>query len=269
MHNPVPLDVAAIEREIGGLVVGSSLQYLAEVDSTNEQAKRLMAADWQNGTAILTDFQRAGKGRQERPWAAPRGSSLLLSVVLDRPRLALPSDSVMAASLAVAEAIERDTGLSVTLKWPNDVLCRGGKVCGILSEYVELRSRPAVILGIGVNCNFDPSTQPELPPTATSLERELGKPVHRERLAAALFNRLDLWYGDLTKDPDTVFAVWSSRLDTVGHPVIVQDASGTWNGIATGVQRDGGLGVRTESGEVRTLYAGDVSIRKPSAFTIP
>ena len=75
MTIPVPLDVAAIARETGGLVVGSSLRYLAEVDSTNEQAKRLMAADWQNGTAILTDFQRAGKGRQERPWAAPRGTA--------------------------------------------------------------------------------------------------------------------------------------------------------------------------------------------------
>jgi BirA family biotin operon repressor/biotin-[acetyl-CoA-carboxylase] ligase len=218
---------------------------------------------------ILTDYQRAGRGRAGRSWTAPPRSSLLLSAVLDRPTASLPADVVMAASLAAAESIELVSGLRPELKWPNDLLYRGRKLCGILAEYVDREARPAVILGIGINVNLEPQAVAGIVSTATSLQRELGKPLSRERLAIALFKRLDLWYRDLTKDPDTVFAVWSSRLDTVGDPVIVRGDNGTWNGIATGVQRDGGLRVRSDTGDDCIVYAGDVSIRRPPAFTTP
>lgn len=266
IDNLPALDPDTIRAGLTASVVGSRLLYVAAVDSTNRLARDLSRTEWTNGLVILADHQQEGRGRQGRTWTAPPRTSVLLSVLLETPADARPLETVMAGALAVADTIAFEAGLPVALKWPNDVLIGGRKVCGILAESVQ-PGGGRVILGMGINGNFDPAEYGEIPAHATSLQRELGRPVPRERFVAALLNALDLWYRNLTHDPDDVFDAWVSRLHTVGRRVTVSDQSGSWQGVATGVSQEGGLCVRDVSGEVRTVYAADVSIRDLEDYT--
>jgi BirA family biotin operon repressor/biotin-[acetyl-CoA-carboxylase] ligase len=256
------LNLERVRVDCQHIAIGSDLRYFPQVDSTNRVARDLPPGSWKSGTVILTDYQRAGRGRRDRTWLAPAGTSLLLSVLLEAPARALPADSTMMAALATADAIRDCTGLDPALKWPNDLLLCGCKVCGILTEHAVQNGINRLIVGIGINVNFDPTVIPNLPPRVTSLQCELGQTVNREGLLAGLFKSLDLWYGYLTWDPDSVYAAWAGRLETVANSVVVSDASGSFSGRATGVRRDGALLVRDDEGETHVVYAADVSVRQ-------
>jgi BirA family biotin operon repressor/biotin-[acetyl-CoA-carboxylase] ligase len=256
-----PLDIDRVAHGVATLSLRPHLVYVPSADSTNRVARDLPEGAWHHGTSILTDFQEAGRGRQGRGWVSPPGTSLLLSIVLVPPPHVSPPDIVMAAALAVADTVASVTGLPAALKWPNDVLVGGKKVCGILAEYADEGSRRRAILGIGLNVNFDPATEGIA--DATGLSAELGAPLDRESCAISLFRALDMWYGALTEDSDSVFAAWEARLETVGRQVVVIESKVTWQGIAIGVARNGGLRVEDGDGNTRVVYAGDVSVRTP------
>jgi BirA family biotin operon repressor/biotin-[acetyl-CoA-carboxylase] ligase len=261
------LDVAAIRAAVRCGAIGSDLRYLPSIDSTNRLARDLRDGSWRHGTVILADYQRAGRGRRDRSWMAPPGSSLLLSILLRATPDVRLTDAVAVAALAACDAIRDVTGLQAPVKWPNDILVDGRKVCGILAELATRPGAAKLIVGLGMNVNFDPSDVPDLPPATTSLQQASGRTVSREELAAALFNGFDLWYGYLTREPETVFGAWASRLDTIGRPVLVSDIRGTWQGMATGVQRDGALLVRDSEGTTHGIYAADISVRQLEGFT--
>ncbi|HEX6510434.1 MAG TPA: biotin--[acetyl-CoA-carboxylase] ligase [Chloroflexota bacterium] len=263
------LNVDAVRKRTRGLTIGSDMRYQPSVDSTNRLALELPDGDWRTGTVIITDFQEAGRGRTGRSWVAPPESSLLLTVMFRRPTATSSVDYVMLAALAVRDAIQRVTGLTVALKWPNDVLVCSRKVCGILSEHVCERSGDRIVVGIGVNVNLAEHGSEIIPPSATSLDRELGMPVNREELTVALMETLNLWYGVLTHQSDGVYRAWSAALKSVGREVLVAEPAATWTGTAIEARRDGGLIVRTADGLTRTVYAADVSIRDPEDFTTP
>ena len=167
---------------------GSEYRYAELCTST----QRLLGPEDAEGTVAVAEEQSEGRGRLGRKWDAPPRTSILVSVLLrppvDPPRL--PELSLVAGG-AVAEAISEVTGIEPTIKFPNDVLVSGRKVAGILAESSEGR----VVLGIGVNAN---QTQGELPPDAqtepTSLRIELGKPVERAPLLAAILIQLERAY---------------------------------------------------------------------------
>jgi biotin-(acetyl-CoA carboxylase) ligase len=119
-----------------------------------------------------------------------------------------------------------------------------------------------MILGIGLNVNFDPEVDPALRGSATGLSVALGREIDREALTSALFRYVDLWYRDVTDSPDVLRAAWISRLRMLGASVVIQDALGTRQEIAESVQPDGGLVVRAADGTRRTVYAADVSLRR-------
>jgi BirA family biotin operon repressor/biotin-[acetyl-CoA-carboxylase] ligase len=173
----------------------------------------------------------------------------------------------MLGSVAVADALHDITSVDASIKWPNDVLLSGSKTCGILVENVRRSGRPYVIVGVGLNVNMGIRELETLGPGATSLSHYLGTCVSRERVAVGLFARLHMWYRCLQRDPDALFQAWTSQLDTPGRSVMVEDASGTWHGVAIDVRRDGGLRVRKDDGETRTVYAANVSIRPIEDFT--
>lgn len=251
--------MARIAQATSGLAIGSELRYFPEVDSTNRLAAELAPGHWRSGTILLTDFQTGGRGRRGRRWIAPAGTSLLLSLFLDLGGLPAPPEAMMMAALAVADAVSEHTSLNCDLKWPNDVLVCGRKCCGVLAEY--LGTEPGrLIIGIGINVNFDPQIA-GLPRTATTLSAQTGHPVSREDLAIRLCKWLDLWYRSFTVSPDDVFVAWASRLDIVDRSVQVSDSDGSWSGVVTAVRRDGALTARRDDGVVRTLYAADVSVR--------
>lgn len=170
--------------------LGRPYLYLRECEST----QRLLPDDAPEGAVAVTDHQTGGRGRLGRSWLAPPGTSLLFSVLLvpPVPPERLPELSLVAGR-AVADAIAAATGLAPTLKFPNDVLLGGRKVCGILAE----ASGGRVVLGIGLNVNQrDDELPAETVTPPTSLRVELGEPVPRARLLVAVLESLERAYDD-------------------------------------------------------------------------
>jgi len=248
-------------------VFGSRLLYFSEVDSTNRIVRELAPEEWRTGVVAITDFQTAGRGRGGRGWSSPAQSGLLMSTLLELPAAAEPADAIMFAALAVADALRISTGMDVDTKWPNDLLVKGRKVCGMLAESVNRNGRRWAIVGIGINVLAAPTLDATSRYAVTSLSEEAGSALDRESLAVGVFRQLDLWYRCLTQGPDGVFAAWSARLRMIGSDIIVQDGSGEWRGRALGARRDGALLVRHVDGTLRSVHAGDVSIGAAEGFT--
>jgi BirA family biotin operon repressor/biotin-[acetyl-CoA-carboxylase] ligase len=261
------LDVARLRERLAELCVPFDLIYIAEVDSTNRVLTRMDVRQIHHGISIITDFQSAGRGRLDRSWIAPPCSSVLLSIALALPVGCRATDTPAVGALAIADAIGSATGQMTDLKWPNDVLIGGRKVSGVLVEIVRRGATHYAIIGLGINVNLDGVELMELGASATSLSRELGRPVCREDVVSQLFVALDMWYRCLQRDSESLHTSWRARLGTIGSVVVVADGLGDWEGLATDVRRDGGLVVRKDDGDERTVYAGDVSVRPVEGFT--
>lgn len=257
------LSAAAIQDGLETKVIGRNLVYWPEVGSTNERARQLARSGAPEGTLVITDFQKSGRGRLDRRWEAPPGSSLLLSLVF-RPSLAPHQIQrlTMICGLAVVDAVESETGLKVDLKWPNDVVVRGGKLAGILTEIELVGERvDFAVVGIGLNVNFDPVQLPgDLLAPATSLSHLLGHAVPRLPLLWRLLHSIDARYMMLTSG-DSPHAEWTQRLAGLGQPVVVSTTTSRLEGVAEGVNVDGSLLVRLQDGQLETVVAGDVTLR--------
>jgi BirA family biotin operon repressor/biotin-[acetyl-CoA-carboxylase] ligase len=235
---------------------GSVRHELGEVDSTQEIARRLADAGAPEGTVVVAEHQRAGRGRGGRAWLDRPGENLLFSLVL-RPALnaaATPQLALLAA-VAVAEAIENATALAPAIKWPNDVLLEGRKVAGILAEAASFGDASThVILGIGLNVN-QRDFPPDLAPRVTSLAQRIGHAVDRRRLLELLLERLERWYDAyLARGFTAIGPEWSRRAVTPGQTV----TTGRLRGTALALDRDGALLVRDGSGRTHRVVAGEV-----------
>lgn len=251
-----PLDVVALREGLASARLGHPLIYLPEVGSTNTYASELAREDTAEGTLVMTDHQIAGRGRVGRVWKAMPGQQLALSLIL-RPTFP-PHFLVMASALAVAEAIETLTDARPEIKWPNDVLLAGRKVCGILIE----TSDGVAILGMGVNVGGSLDDDPELASRATTLAEATGRAVSREALAVEIIRRLDARYTMLLEDGDTELrrlrADWRERLVTLGRHTTIHQRETTLAGLAEDVDDDGALLLRTDDGRLTTVLWGDV-----------
>jgi len=257
-----PLDPARLRGELlepGAL--WQTLDVVAETGSTNADLAARARAGEAAGAVLITDFQSAGRGRLGRTWTAPPGTSIAMSVLVHPHDVEttrwtwLP----LLAGMAVVEALRRAAEAHAVLKWPNDVLVDGRKICGILAERVETPSGPACVLGLGLNVHL---LEDELPvPTATSLavlnpSRVMGRnPLVTTilRAFAALYSQWE------TSDDDTAFAIsYVKRCDTIGRRVRVSLAGDrVVEGEAEAIDRAGRLIVRTDAGP-ETFGAGDV-----------
>lgn len=237
-------------------------RYSARTGSTNDDAAEWLAQDAPDGALVLADEQLAGRGRYRRLWQAAPGSSLLLSVIL-RPPLpaeALPRVTLLGA-VALAETLAA-LGLTPGIKWPNDVLLGGRKVAGILAEAAWQGAQlQGVVLGIGLNIRQD-----ALPPDraaafhATTLEAELGHSADRGALLADLLARLDGWRPQLAAP--ALLDAWRARSVTLGRRVAITSGEERLAGVAEDIDAGGALLLRLESGEVRRLLAGDVTLHE-------
>ena len=230
------------------------------VDATGSTNADLMArADEPGivGTVRITTDQTAGRGRHARVWEAPRGTQVAISAVLpagDAPdRLGWLS---LATGTAAAHAIDRATGLSAVLKWPNDVLVDGKKVAGILAEYASAPGGGIVVVGIGINTEMSAE---ELPvPTATSLRIATGRAVDVAAVATEYLLALadQRWPDDI----DAVAADYRDRCDTLGRRVrLALPGDKTIVGTAVDIDADGRIVVEDDHGHRTTAAAGDVT----------
>ena len=226
------------------------VRWLPEIDSTNRYLMDEARAGAPAGLVVVADHQTAGRGRLGRTWVAPPGASLLVSVLLapmvpvDRRHLL-----VMTAGLAMAEAVEAETGVVAGLKWPNDLLVGNRKLAGILAE----AAGDVLVVGIGVNLEWH-SVPDELAAIATACNLEGGRPTSRESVLTTFL----AGYSARLNDLDTARRDYEARLLTLGRRVRVEQAGGVLTGIAQGVDASGHLVLRIDDGTVVTVAVGDV-----------
>ena len=243
---------------------GRSLLYMDEVDSTNNLIKQLAEQGAGHGTLAVADAQTGGKGRRGRVWQSPHGVGIWMSL-LTRPELLPEKASMMTlpAAMAVADAIRETTGLESMIKWPNDIVVGGKKVCGILTEMsAEVGAINYVVTGIGINVNTE-AFPDDIKDIATSLLIETGKRVRRSPIIAAAMAAYERYYdlfmehGDMTALMDD----YNARLANRDRGVRVLAPEHEYTGTALGIDENGLLIVRTEDGEIRKVLSGEVSVR--------
>ncbi|WP_295737386.1 biotin--[acetyl-CoA-carboxylase] ligase [uncultured Oscillibacter sp.] len=265
---PDALTEAEIRSFLGETaVVGRELRCFAELDSTNNYLKTQTAAP--DGTAAVADSQTAGRGRMDRSFQSPKGRGIYLSVLLRPP---LPPERLLPvtalAGVAVCAAVERVCGVRPGLKWPNDPVLNGKKLCGILTEMsleAETGRVQSLVLGIGVNVGQGPEDfSPEVREMATSLLQALGQPVSRPRLTAALLEELDRAYAALLAgDLSAYLAAYRRDCVNLGKTVQLIPFGGGERETAQAVDVDGefSLVIRGSGGGERTVRSGEVSVR--------
>ncbi|HEY9286432.1 MAG TPA: biotin--[acetyl-CoA-carboxylase] ligase [Candidatus Dormibacteraeota bacterium] len=229
-----------------------SLHFEPACESTQDLARAAAETGADEGWTVVTDLQRAGRGRQGHSWVAPAGQALLVSIVL-RPAVDVLPKLPLLAGLAVAGGIEAATGIAPDLKWPNDVLLRDRKLAGVL---LERPGNAAVMLGIGVNVSQPPA---DLPEGATSLTVDLVRPIERERLLAAILNDLSNAYERADREGvQWIVPAWRSRSSMLGQRVRFDYQGVAVEGVAKDISEQGALQVEASGGRRLELIAGEV-----------
>jgi BirA family biotin operon repressor/biotin-[acetyl-CoA-carboxylase] ligase len=251
--------------------LGRQVLVLDQADSTNA-VLLAQAAALADGTVAVADYQTAGRGRHGRRWTAPRGSSILLSLLLiesgDSP-LSLGGSSrettptvphaAMLTALAACEAIDACTDCQPALRWPNDLALGGKKLGGVLAESTPIGpatpARPrarALVIGVGINCLQQPGHfQGELADKATSLEIESAQPIRRAALARELLRQIDARLVACARESrgwEQVRTAWKSRCDDLGARVTLQDGGQPFTGTVLDITADGDLLVQLDRG---------------------
>lgn len=256
------------EAEIGSQLcterMGRSLVYLPQTDSTNIYARKLAQKGYPDGTLVVAESQTAGKGRRGRNWSSPAGSSIYMSLLL-RPDIPpyCASMITLVAGMAVSQAVGEMTGLPARIKWPNDVVVNGRKICGILTEMsTEMESIHYIVTGIGINVNQQDFPE-EIMATATSLRIEAAKKISRSALIACTMAWFEVYYDQFlkTKDLSLLKAGYETMLANMGREVQVLDPDGAYKGICRGIDEAGRLLVDTLEGEPKRVLSGEVSVR--------
>ena len=239
-----------------------ALEWFDVIDSTNTYLKRKAAEGAPHKSVAVADAQTAGRGRMGRTFQSPKGKGLYLSVLL-RPGITAEKlmRSTGMAAVAAARAVERTSGATVGIKWTNDLVLNGRKLCGILAETVILGGDTALVIGVGINVLHEMSDfEGEVADIATSLAAE-GYPVERAALAAALVEELFLLGERLDGEIEEYLAEYRSRCVTLGKEVQLLWTEGQERAFAVDIDEAFGLMVRHGDGATSTVKTGEVSVR--------
>lgn len=243
---------------------GRTVEYYDIVDSTNIKAKRLAEEGAASGTLVVSDCQNAGRGRRGKGWVSPSGKNVFMSLIL-RPDILPGSASMLTlvAALAVCDGIKHETGLTTAIKWPNDIVANSKKLCGILTEMsAELEGIHYVVVGIGINVNMEEFPE-EVNSMATSLYLETGNKVRRSSLIASVMESFERYYEEFISQGDLsgLISVYNNCMVNAGREVKILDSAGDYTGKALGINEKGELLVEMQSGEVKHVISGEVSVR--------
>jgi BirA family transcriptional regulator, biotin operon repressor / biotin---[acetyl-CoA-carboxylase] ligase len=247
-------------------VIGRDIRVFQETTSTNDIIEKFARDGVKEGVVVFAESQTRGRGRLGRKWASPVKKGLWFSLLL-RPDLR-PHETTqltVASATALRRAIESQTGLQPEIKWPNDILLRGKKVAGILTEMnAEVDRVKYIIVGIGVDVNLNPRDfPPDLKKIATSLKIELGKTVSRAELAVNILRELDADYQRVCSEGfQDVAEEWEKHCKTIGEEVVIRTGPREIRGRAESLAEDGALLLRTEHGRPERIVGGDVTYEK-------
>jgi len=258
---PDVLVPSLVQPGLGDTEIGQSITHFFRTDSTNTVALRMAARGAAHGTVVVAEEQTAGRGRLGRAWYSERSNGIYTSIIL-RPPLSPSSAPVLTlmAGLAAQSALSSTTGLAVDIRWPNDLLVNGKKVCGILTEMqAELDRLHAVVLGIGINVNHTQMPR-GLKEIATSLRIEAQQTWSRVHLFTALLKELGRYYRLLLEQGGAAIARRWEAVSSFASGKRVRVISSGGESVATtaGLCPSGALRVRFEDGREESLVAGEI-----------
>ncbi|MBD3226465.1 MAG: biotin--[acetyl-CoA-carboxylase] ligase [Caldithrix sp.] len=264
------MNIDQIKQKLQTNIFGDKLFYYEEVDSTNARTLQLAREGAPEGTVVLTDFQKKGKGRLNRTWFAPKGENLLVSVLL-RPEQEITAVQKITLAMAniVLEVLDKHLksesktreAHTISLKWPNDVLIDHKKVAGILSESIlKEKHIEALVIGFGINLNTPVKQMPdEIKATTISLIDILGKPVNRERFLCELLLLLEKHYTSLERSNyKNVVKQWKKHCPDIGQKIIITTPGGQETGTFQDINKFGYLVYQTDDGIRKELNAGEI-----------
>jgi BirA family transcriptional regulator, biotin operon repressor / biotin---[acetyl-CoA-carboxylase] ligase len=242
-------------------ILGKEIVYFDETTSTNDVAFDLALGDAIDGTLVIADSQTKGKGRLDRKWFSPKGTSILASLIL-RPNMPLSHSGniIMITTISIVQAIRHITNLNAMIKWPNDVIVNDRKVSGILVESkIERNSAKFFVVGFGVNVNVPKDGFPEeILETATSLSIESKHEVSRIQLLQEILYQLELRYTKLTNDSTDFLQEWKSLSMTIGQRVKIERPNEIFFAGALDIDKNGALIIQLDSGEIQSIMNDDL-----------
>ena len=247
--------------------LGDPILRVESISSTNDMARDLALSGAAEGLCVIAREQTSGRGRQGRSWSSPPGEGLYMSLVL-RPEVEASQSALitLAAAIAVAESLRLDFDVHGDIKWPNDVLVNGRKICGILVEAAIERNRlQYAVMGIGVNVGQLLFPE-QVRDNATSIMLETGSAIEPDDFAQAMLPRLDHWYAAALSQPDRVITRWE-ELSSSSHDslVRVESADTVIEGLTRGLTAAGALVVELSNGERCEIVSGEVKVRPMSS----
>ncbi|WP_339297286.1 biotin--[acetyl-CoA-carboxylase] ligase [Paenibacillus sp. FSL R5-0623] len=260
---PDSIDATALQLALDTTVFGRKAVLLTSTLSTQGDVLKLAEQGQAEGAVVIAEEQTGGRGRFGRQWFSPPGKGIWMSILL-RPDLPLQHTPqlTLLTGVAVCRAVRACSGADAGIKWPNDLLIDGRKVCGILLEStVEDHEVRYCIAGIGVDVNFDPEDYPEdLTTIATSLKMETGQPVDRTKLTAAILTELEQLYYLYQKEGfGVISALWEALSVSMNREITVTNPHGVIEGKAIGLDPSGALIVEKHDGEHTLIISGEIS----------
>lgn len=264
ISSPDILNYEEIEEYLDTDSMGRNIHYFDSIDSTNKKAKE-MALGEKEGTVLVAEEQIGGKGRLGRTWISPKGKGIWMSIIL-KPKVdpMKVAKITLLGAAAVTKALN-NLNIRSQIKWPNDILIDGKKICGILTEMnCELNMINYVVMGIGINVNLDANEIPEdLRDKATSVKISEGKEINRKELLANILNEFEELYLSFRDKDDVSYAIDICRKNSalIGKEIRVIKGEEIKLGKALDINEEGQLVVEFENGVVENVYSGEVSVR--------
>jgi len=257
------------------LRLGMDTRYLGQnniclktIGSTNNYIKE-RADELPDGTLVISEEQKSGRGRLGREWTSPAGQGIWMSLLL-KPKIS-PQDApkiTQIAAAALVMTIKDLYGLKAKVKWPNDIVINGRKACGILTEMgAELGRVSYIVLGIGINANIDIFVG-DLASKATSLKIEIGEAVDRKKLLFHFLKELERFVDVFVEDGkiDEALDICRRNSAVIGKKIWIKEKNSSVEVLATGLNDFGELVVQYEDGSEKTILSGEVSIRSGKAY---
>ncbi|MBN6188636.1 biotin--[acetyl-CoA-carboxylase] ligase [Aneurinibacillus sp. BA2021] len=260
-------DVMIAEEIKAGLTtktLGQNVHYYASIDSTQTKCQELAKAGAPEGTLVVADQQVGGKGRLGRVWYSPPNTNISMSLLL-RPQLELQKcpQLTLLTAVAIVETLREFCEIDAQIKWPNDILVDGKKVCGILTELNAESDRiHSLVIGMGINVNTAAEQFPDdVRDVATSLRVVKGEAMHRVPIIQQILMRLEALYERyLAEGFAPIKERWERFALTTGKHVTIRTLQGSLTGYAEGIDETGVLLVRKEDGSITKVYSADIEI---------
>lgn len=262
VSSPDRLFPSEIKPNLKTKYIGKKIYYFESLPSTMDTAMQLGLKGAEEGTLVLAETQSHGRGRMGRPWVSPKYKGIYLSLIL-RPQIPPQQLSILTllAAVSAVETVNEVFGQEAKIKWPNDILLNGKKLGGILTEInAEVDQMRFVVIGIGININNDKKS---LLPQATSLKEERGESFNRISLLQKILKSIEDNYESFkTKGNDFIIDKWRASNVTLGKRVKVNLHHVLLEGQAVGIDSDGALLLRKDSGITQRVTSGDITLSR-------